>query len=190
MATPFLGQITVYPYNFPPKGWADCDGQLLPIRQYTALFSLLGTNYGGDGVNTFGLPNLQGRIPIGQGQLLGGADYVMGEAAGEENVTLVLQTMARHNPAWCWPCRRSAVDAAGLHTRAKSIIQPRPTHRLRPNRSCLSEGRSRTTTSSPHWCCAIASPWRGYFRHGIDLHDGIAATTGLNQAPQTGNRSL
>jgi microcystin-dependent protein len=120
MATPFLGQITVYPYNFPPKGWADCDGQLLPIRQYTALFSLLGTNYGGDGVNTFGLPNLQGRIPIGQGQLLGGADYVMGEAAGEENVTLVLQTMARHNHGV------GAVTAAGTINTPSGMVLAMP----------------------------------------------------------------
>jgi microcystin-dependent protein len=97
MATPFLGQITVYPYNFAPQGWADCNGQLLSIRQYTALFSLLGTNYGGDGINTFGLPDLQARIPVGQGQLLGGEDYLVGETAGEENVTLVTQTMPQHS---------------------------------------------------------------------------------------------
>src|ERR1700754_507732 len=97
MAEPFLGQITVYPYSFPPRGWADCAGQLLSIQQNTALFSLLGTTYGGDGRVTFGLPDLQGRIPVGQGQLTGGGDYVMGEMAGDENVTLTSDTMARHN---------------------------------------------------------------------------------------------
>lgn len=97
MATPFLGQITVYPYSFPPNGWADCAGQLLPISQYAALFSLLGTQYGGNGTSNFGLPDLQGRIPIGQGQGLGLSDYVMGEMSGVENVTVLTQQMPLHN---------------------------------------------------------------------------------------------
>jgi microcystin-dependent protein len=97
MAEPFLGQITVYPYNFPPRGWADCNGQLLAISQFTALFSLLGTAYGGDGRVTFALPNLQGSIPLGQGQLLGGNDYQMGETGGDEGVTIQIPTMPAHN---------------------------------------------------------------------------------------------
>jgi microcystin-dependent protein len=88
MLTPFLGQITVYPYNFAPKGWIACEGQILPISQYTALFSLLGTNYGGNGTSNFGLPDLRGRLPLGMGTLTGGGDYVIGEIAGEESVTL------------------------------------------------------------------------------------------------------
>jgi microcystin-dependent protein len=97
MSEPFLGQITVYPYNFAPNGWADCSGQILPISQYAALFSLLGTQYGGNGTSNFALPDLQGRIPLGQGQLVGGGNYVMGEAAGEENVTLLASSMPMHN---------------------------------------------------------------------------------------------
>lgn len=97
MSSPFVGQITVYPYTYPPAGWLDCSGQLLAIRQYTALFSLLGTTYGGNGTSTFGLPDLQGRIPVGQGQLLGGGIYDMGEQAGLENVTLQTSTMPAHN---------------------------------------------------------------------------------------------
>jgi microcystin-dependent protein len=97
MATPFLGQITVYPYSFAPYGWADCAGQLLPISQYAALFSLLGTQYGGNGTSTFGLPDLQGRIPVGQGQLIGGENYVMGETGGQENVTVLTTSMPAHN---------------------------------------------------------------------------------------------
>src|SRR3979490_1133720 len=97
MSEPFLGQITVYPYTFPPRGWLDCSGQLLPIQQYTALFSLLGTNFGGDGRVTFGLPDLQGRVPVGQGQLLGGGTYSMGETSGAENVTLDIQSMPAHS---------------------------------------------------------------------------------------------
>jgi microcystin-dependent protein len=97
MADNFLGQITVYPYSFPPYGWADCAGQLLPISQYTALFSLLGTTYGGDGRSTFGLPDLRGRIPVGQGQAVGGTIYDMGEVGGVEAVTLDISTIPSHS---------------------------------------------------------------------------------------------
>jgi microcystin-dependent protein len=96
MSTPFLGQITVFPYTFAPYGWADCAGQILPISQYAALFSLLGTQYGGNGTSNFALPDLQGRIPVGQGQLLGGGVYDMGEEAGSENVTLLTTNMTAH----------------------------------------------------------------------------------------------
>jgi microcystin-dependent protein len=88
MAEPFLGQITVFPYNFPPRGWADCAGQLLPISQNTALFSLLGTAYGGNGTSNFALPDLQGRVPIAQGSAPGLSPYVMGETGGQETVSL------------------------------------------------------------------------------------------------------
>jgi microcystin-dependent protein len=68
MSEPFIGQITCYGFNFAPYGWMPCNGQLLPINQYSALFSLLGTSFGGNGTSTFGLPNLQGTVPVGQGQ--------------------------------------------------------------------------------------------------------------------------
>jgi microcystin-dependent protein len=96
MSEPFLGQITVFPYSFAPRGWADCAGQLLPISQNTALFSLLGTNFGGNGTSNFALPDLQGRIPIGQGTAIGGSSYVMGETGGEETVSLQASTTAAH----------------------------------------------------------------------------------------------
>src|ERR1700722_7603579 len=97
MSDPFIGQITVYPYNFPPNGWLDCAGQFLPIQQFAALFSLLGTTYGGNGTTNFGLPDLQGRIPVGQGQLPGGRDYVMGGIDGSETVTPATSNMPIHN---------------------------------------------------------------------------------------------
>ena len=96
MAEPFVGQITVYPYNFPPRGWADCAGQLMSISQNAALFSLLGTQFGGDGRSTFGLPNLQGTVPLGQGTAPGGSTYVMGETGGSENITLLFNSMPSH----------------------------------------------------------------------------------------------
>jgi microcystin-dependent protein len=97
MQDPFLGQIAVYPYNFAPANWAECAGQVLPISQFTALFALLGTRFGGNGTTSFGLPDLRGRVPPGMGTLLGGADYVIGEIAGNENVTILTNEMAIHN---------------------------------------------------------------------------------------------
>jgi len=94
---PFIGQIQDFGFNFAPKGWALCDGKLLSIAQNTALFSLLGTQFGGDGKTTFGLPDLRGRIPVGQGQGPGLSDYAVGEVYGIENETLSLQEMPIHN---------------------------------------------------------------------------------------------
>lgn len=87
MANQFIGEIRMFGGNFAPVDWALCNGQLMAIAQNDALFALIGTTYGGDGVQTFGLPNLQGRVPVHQGQLQGGSNYVMGELAGAESVT-------------------------------------------------------------------------------------------------------
>ena len=93
---PFVGEIRAFGFNFAPTGWAQCNGQLLPISQNTALFSLLGTYYGGDGKSTFALPNLQGSAPMSQGQSAGTSDRVVGEAAGTETVTLLESEMPVH----------------------------------------------------------------------------------------------
>jgi microcystin-dependent protein len=92
----FLSTILIWPPNFAPSGWALCAGQLMSISQNTAVFSLLGTTYGGDGVSTFGLPNLQGRIPIGAGQGLGLTPYNVGDTGGVESVTLAINTIPQH----------------------------------------------------------------------------------------------
>ncbi len=97
MAEPFIGQIALLPYNFPPRGWAFCNGQLLPISQNTALFSLLGTTYGGNGQTTFALPDLRGRVPVSSGQGPGLQDYTLGEQSGVESVTLTQGQMPLHN---------------------------------------------------------------------------------------------
>ncbi|MGH6811152.1 MAG: phage tail protein [Methylocella sp.] len=97
MAQPFLGQIFLVGFNFAPVGWALCNGQLLSISQNTALFSLLGTTYGGDGVTNFALPNLQGRVPVGMGQGPGLSPYVIGEQTGSETVTLTVGQMPSHS---------------------------------------------------------------------------------------------
>ena len=94
---PFVGEIRIFAGNFAPKGWAFCNGQLLPISQNTALFSLLGTFYGGDGKSNFALPNLQGNVPIHQGQGPGLSSRVIGETGGAENVTLIQTEMPSHS---------------------------------------------------------------------------------------------
>ena len=96
MADPFVAEIRVFPFNFPPKGWAFCDGQILPISQNTALFSLLGTTYGGDGKATFALPNLQGRVPMHPGQGPGLSLHDLGETGGSDTVSLLSTEMPAH----------------------------------------------------------------------------------------------
>jgi microcystin-dependent protein len=88
MSSPFIGEIRLFGGNFAPQGWAFCSGQLLPIAEYDALFSLIGTTYGGDGQTTFALPDLRGRVPVHQGQGPGLSARVMGEAGGSETVAL------------------------------------------------------------------------------------------------------
>jgi microcystin-dependent protein len=97
MADPFVAEIRIFPFSFAPKGWAFCNGQLMPLSQNTALFSLVGTYYGGDGKSTFALPNLEGNVPMhpGQGQGLSLRD--LGESSGSPTVTLLESEMPIHN---------------------------------------------------------------------------------------------
>jgi microcystin-dependent protein len=100
MAQPYIGEIRMFGGNFAPAGWAFCDGQTLPISENDALFVLIGTRYGGDGQSTFNLPNLQSRIPLHQGTSPAfGTQYIMGEMAGAESVTLNTQQIPVHNHA-------------------------------------------------------------------------------------------
>lgn len=96
MSDQYIGEIRQVGFNFAPQGWALCDGQLLAIRQNTALFSLLGTNFGGDGRTTFGLPDLQGRVALGMGQAPGLSPYSIGEAVGSASVTLTVAQLGPH----------------------------------------------------------------------------------------------
>ncbi len=93
---PFLGQIELFPYTFAPRGWAFCNGQILSIAQNTALFSLLGTTYGGNGQTTFALPDLRGRAAVHAGQGPGLSNYTLGESSGTETVTLTQAEMPQH----------------------------------------------------------------------------------------------
>lgn len=97
MADPFVAEIRIFPFNFAPKGWAWCDGQLLPLSQNTALFSLLGTTYGGNGKSNFALPDLQGRAPMHPGQGPGLSLHDLGETGGSETVTLLESEIPAHS---------------------------------------------------------------------------------------------
>jgi len=127
MADPFMAEIRIFPFNFAPKGWAFCDGQLLPLSQNTALFSLLGTYYGGDGKSTFGLPNLQGSAPMHPNQGPGLSDRYLGEQGGTETVTLIESELPAHShtlKAGGAPNTASPANAAwakGSATRAQAL---------------------------------------------------------------------
>jgi microcystin-dependent protein len=109
MADPFVAEIRIFPFNFAPKGWAWCDGQLLPLSQNTALFSLLGTTYGGDGKSNFALPDLQGSTPMHPGQGPGLSLHDLGETGGSETVTLLESEIPAHSHAL-----RASSDAGDL----------------------------------------------------------------------------
>jgi len=100
MADPFVAEIRIFPFNFAPKGWAFCNGQILPISQNTALFSLLGTTYGGDGKSTFALPNMQGNAPMHPGQGPGLSLHDLGETGGSETVSLLESEIPSHPHVW------------------------------------------------------------------------------------------
>lgn len=111
MSEPFIGEIRIFPYNFAPRGWAYCQGQQMSIAQNTALFSLLGTTYGGNGQTTFGLPDLRGRTIIGQGTGPGLQPYSLGQMAGTESTTLTINQMPAHAHAFQNSASESDADS-------------------------------------------------------------------------------
>ena len=119
----FLSTILIWPANFAPVGWALCTGQLLSISQNTAIFSLLGTTYGGDGVTNFALPNLQGRVPVGAGQGPGLSPYIIGQTGGVESVTLNINTIPPHTH----PATQNLTVSSPAVTTTGTTNQPSPT---------------------------------------------------------------
>ncbi|MBK6929642.1 MAG: phage tail protein [Saprospirales bacterium] len=115
-AEPFIGEIMLFAGNFEPRGWAFCDGRLLSIAQNTALFSILGTTYGGDGQTTFALPDLRGRVAVGPGQGPGLSRYDLGEAGGQESVSLSAAQMPAHNHAYSDAKQQSSGGAVSVLT--------------------------------------------------------------------------
>jgi microcystin-dependent protein len=99
MSEPFVAEIRIFSFNFAPTGWAMCNGQILPISQNTALFSLIGTFYGGNGTSNFALPNLQGCVAVDQGQGIGLSPYLVGQAGGSQTVTLIQSQIPAHTHA-------------------------------------------------------------------------------------------
>ena len=137
MGSPYIGELRLFGGNFAPYGWALCNGQLLSISENSPLFQLIGTTYGGDGVNTFGLPNLQGRFPSHQGQGNGLQNYVLGQIAGSENITLQGNQLPAHNhsaigsngnataPANAtWGSSGAAANSFGPGNSANAILNP------------------------------------------------------------------
>ncbi len=132
MATPFIAQISMFGGNFAPRNWAFCSGQILSIAQNTALFSLLGTTYGGNGQTTFALPDLRGRVPIHPGQGPGLSNYSLGQVGGVENVTLISTQI----PAHSHPVTTSTNASSGAATDTV------------PNGNFLAEGNNYSSSSN------------------------------------------
>jgi microcystin-dependent protein len=154
MTNPFLSEIRMMSFAFPPKGWALCNGQTLSIQQNAALFALIGTTYGGNGVTNFQLPNLQGNVPLGQGTSFRGNSYTLGVAAGEVQHTLAVGEMPQHTHLM------AASATTGLANTA-----PGPT-------TYLAQGQATDTNKSPVNIYSTAGPT------GVS---GAIASTGGNQ---------
>ena len=149
---PFLSQILIWPPNFAPQGWALCAGQVLSISQNTALFSLIGTFYGGDGVTTFALPNLQGRIPIGAGQGTGLSPYNIGAVGGVESVQLNTSTLPSHSHSASQNLTVQVPAVAGTGTTnapSPSVTPAAPTDAARNPVNIYSNQAAGTTLGSP-----------------------------------------
>ncbi|MFD2368661.1 phage tail protein [Brevibacillus sp. GCM10020057] len=131
MSQPYIGEIRMFAGNFAPVGWKFCNGELLAISEYDVLFSLIGTTYGGDGQTTFALPDLRGRIPIGQGNKPGGSTYPMGEKGGQETVTLTVNQIPAHSHTLL------ANSTAGADTPVQNLWSTQPQTAYSTNFSSL-----------------------------------------------------
>ena len=162
---PFLGQLALLPYNFCPRGWTEASGQLLPINQNDALFSLLGTIYGGDGRTNFALPDLRGRVPLGQGQGPGLSSVQLGERSGQETVTLTVNQMPQHTHA-LQTSSQPATHAAPAGNRALattqnagSYVAAAPDTSLAPTSVGVAGGSQPFSVRNPYlgmrWCIAL-----------------------------------
>ena len=157
MSEPFVGEIRMFAGNFAPRGWAFCDGQLLAVSQNDALFSLLGTIYGGDGRTTFGLPDLRGRIPIHAGHGPGLSERRLGAKGGAEKVTLTVNQLPSHShpaQASSGVAQNTAPMGAGLGSPSADIYRSNPTTTVKMGSTFLANtGGSRSHTNEMPYLC-------------------------------------
>ncbi|HEX6700260.1 MAG TPA: tail fiber protein [Gaiellaceae bacterium] len=160
MAEPFLSEIRIMSFNFAPKGWALCNGQLLPINQNQGLFSLLGTTYGGNGQTTFGLPELRGRVAIHEGN-----GHTLGEKAGSEAVTINSQTLPTHNhQVKVFNDNANATPAGNFFAAANNTYQPFPANtNLAPNSVTNTGGSQPHTNQQPFTVLSFCIALQGIF---------------------------
>jgi microcystin-dependent protein len=145
MSSPFVGQLLLVPYNFAPKGWTFASGQIISISQNTALFSLLGTTYGGNGQTTFALPDLRGRVPIGQGQAPGLQNYDLGQVDGVETITLLTTEMPAHTHAYHTSNTKALAGDPNGGVLANNGSGPPPTNSYAPAGSSFNQTMSPNT---------------------------------------------
>jgi microcystin-dependent protein len=170
MADPFIAEIRIFPFNFAPRGWAWCDGQLMPISQNTPLFALLGTTYGGNGKSTFALPDLQGRAPMHPGQGPGLSERFLGEVGGSETVTLLESEIPAHSHALMSngavgnrtsPVGNSPARVAGAAPYASAPATPTAT--LAPEALAPSGSGLPHNNMQPYLTCYFAIALQGVF---------------------------
>lgn len=174
---PLMGTVMLWAPNFAPRGWAFCSGQLMPIAQYSALFSLLGTTYGGDGRTTFALPDLRGRVPVGAGQSPGLSNQRLGEKGGAEQVTLTSAQMPSHTHAAKPNLTLSATsDIAGKSTPDADLIVGTAVDTNGVDVSCYSDSAADTTLKANSVTGTIAVSETG----GNRGHANMQPYLGLN----------
>ncbi len=152
MADPFVAEIRIFPFNFAPRGWAFCDGQLLPLSQNTALFSLLGTTYGGNGQNNFALPNLQGRMAMAPGQGPGLSLRDLGESGGSAAVTLMPTEVPAHSHQLMATASATSASPAGkaMSPALTATSTAVPAYKSGSNRVAMAPGAVAPVGGQPH----------------------------------------
>jgi microcystin-dependent protein len=150
MMQPIIGEIRMFAGNFAPAGWAFCNGQLLPISENDALFTLIGTTYGGDGQESFALPDLRSRVPIHQGTGPDGTNYVLGETGGVEQVTLTIQQIPVHNHALIATTQLGSVANPGGNILAQTPGAITPYIELDPEQNMNNNAVAPVGGSQPH----------------------------------------
>jgi microcystin-dependent protein len=156
MSSPYIGEIRMFAGNFAPLGWMMCEGQLLPISENDVLFNLIGTTYGGDGQETFQLPDLRGRLPIHQGQGIGGSNYIIGQNGGVEEVTLTVNQIPVHGH-WAQGTsadadRRNPKNALLAKSTEAAYAAPGATTQMNASLSDVSGGSQPHTNFQPYLC--------------------------------------